>query len=105
MHKPYTCLPLLCLCVQEVGNFGGSDVPAKLRASITELQTAYDTTFKARLAALKAAITAFTTTDKPALDAHCTVLGQAQSHLMAMLNDVTAVQNSLAGIPDWSSIT
>jgi hypothetical protein len=98
-------LPLLCLCVQGVGDIWGSSVPAKLRASITELQTAYDTTFKARLAALKTAITVFTTTDKPVLDDHCTVLGQAQSQLMAMQNDVTAVQNSLAGIPDWSSTT
>jgi chromosome condensin MukBEF complex kleisin-like MukF subunit len=96
---------LLYLCTQDVGDFWGSNVPANLRASVTELQTAYDTTFKARLAALKTAITVFTTADKPAMDAHCTVLEQAQSHLWAMQDDLTAVQDSLTGIPDWSSTT
>ncbi|WIA38305.1 hypothetical protein OEZ86_001645 [Tetradesmus obliquus] len=84
-----------------VGVFLDAADPATLRTSITALQTAYDTTFKNRLAALRAAITVFGN-DKTAMIASCGTLKAAPADLGVMKTAVDQVQTSLAGVT-WTS--
>jgi hypothetical protein len=94
-------LVLHCNIVQAVGVFLDAADPAALRASITALQTAYDTTFKGRLTALQAAITVFGTDDTD-MATRCDTLMAAPTTLDAMKTVVNSVQTSLAAIT-WTA--
>lgn len=87
--------------MQAVGVFLDAADPAALRTSITALQTAYDTTFKNRLAALQAAITVFDN-DKTAMLTSCGTLKAAPADFGVMKTAVDQVQTSLAGVT-WTS--
>jgi hypothetical protein len=87
--------------MQAVGVFLDAADPANLRASITALQTAYDTTFKNRLTALQAAITVFRA-DNAAMATRCTTLESAPTDLGNMKTDLNTVQTSLAAIT-WAN--
>ncbi|KAF6262984.1 hypothetical protein COO60DRAFT_530774 [Scenedesmus sp. NREL 46B-D3] len=84
-----------------VGVFLDAADPANLRASITALQTAYDTTFKGQLAALQAAITVFRT-DNTDMETRCNALMAAPTSLDSMRTVANSAQTSLAGVT-WTS--
>lgn len=75
--------------------------PANLRASITALQTAYDTTFKNRLTAMRNAITAFSA-DSAAMIPYLDTLEAAPTDLDNMKTDINTVQTSMAPI-NWAN--